>query len=113
MSDKLIKTIAIIFWMVSALSVFFGFIALYGLNSDQTNINIVLLRGLLIIFAMSISVMTPFYFNLLFRDVYWKTQKEIDELRFKYNEGIQKAADVQKKLTKVIYEYESKNKSES
>lgn len=108
---KIYKTIGIVFWIISSLMLGLGLIVFFGgMEPHTSNINIPFIKASVIIFAMTFTMITPVYLNLLFRDSFWKSQEEMDELRNKHHESIRQYNEAKEKLVKAILKNESENK---
>lgn len=108
---KTAKVILIILWAISALFMGLGLIVYFGgAENIKNTFNFPLFNFSVIIFALAFTMMTPLYANLMFRDVFWKNQKEIDELREKHHNSIKAYEDAKNKLTKAILDYKPEGK---
>lgn len=102
---KVYKIIGTFLWVISAMMAGMGLVVFFSNNPVNSNINMALIKFSVILFAMAFTMMTPLYLNLLFRDTFWKNQKEMDELREKHNESIKQYNDAKEKLiSKILQE---------
>lgn len=103
---KAYKIIGTILWIISAFLAGLGLITYYcGIPPENSQVNIPLIKFSVLLFGMTFVMMTPIYLNLLFRDSFWKNQKEIDDLREKYHDSINSYNEAKNKLTKAILDY--------
>lgn len=95
---KTIIVVGMFLWMISALLVGIGITIFYGNGQDLSKISTDVINPFVILFALSFSMVTPIYFNLMFNDVMWKNQKEMDDLRKKHHESIRQYNEAVDKL---------------